>query len=251
MKEIEFRSPKTLGCTVASTAPLQSLRESFPDSEIIVYSKFPDLFMGLAEVSNTKDLNKKKGRVPYDIDLENYLDERQPQVNKPLRHLLEHMFEIMQEKLGNVTLKRDFVPKINLTDVEVAWAQGEARRIAKDKPLVWLQTRTRLPEKDIPKKVWQEVITKSSDKYAFVDLAKQQYSRREAIALTAAAHAGITLDSFLLHGSQAVHAPNVIVILVSSHPEVVCYSDQIVVKKTASLKHPSVQSILYELNNLS
>jgi hypothetical protein len=42
MATITLRTPKTLGCTVVSTVLTQSLRNAFPDVELIVYTKFPD-----------------------------------------------------------------------------------------------------------------------------------------------------------------------------------------------------------------
>ena len=60
----------------------------------------------------------------------------------------------------------------------------------------------------------------------FIDLSHAPYNRRTAIALTKYCDAGVTLDTFLLHGSQAVGASHVVAIMISSHPEVVCYPDQ-------------------------
>jgi ADP-heptose:LPS heptosyltransferase len=200
----------------------------------------------LTEVTGVKYLNTDPDCQKYDIDLYNYVEERQPQTTEPRRHLIEHTFEIAEETFGKGVLKRGFVPIIRLTSGEISWARTEAQRLANGKPLVWLQTKSRMPEKDIPEVIWQELVHTGSCAYTFVDLSRKQYSRRQAIALTAVADAGITLDSFLLHASEAVRAKNVLVVLVSTYPEVVCYPDQTAIsisKESASSAH-SILAIL-------
>src|SRR3989338_9745429 len=96
---INFRSPKTLGCSVASSAIIQSLREKFQKSEIIVYTKTPDLFIGLTEIDKLVDLNNEIRPANYDVDLEDYLDVTKPQSTEPFRHLIDHMFEISEKQL--------------------------------------------------------------------------------------------------------------------------------------------------------
>ena len=71
-----------------------------------------------------------------------------------------------------------------------------------------------------------------------------------AILLTKFSHAGITLDSFLSHGSQAVVAPNVILLLISTYPKVVAYSNQIVLNGTEDIKVLQPARIFKELNKL-
>lgn len=127
---LTVRTPKTLGCTLVSTALVQSLRETFKNRRIDIYTGFPDLLIGLKEADRI-------------IDLEN-----------------------------------------------------EA-----------------LPKYDI-------------------DLYAEKYVRRVSIAMTQHCYAGITLDTFLLHGSEAVGAKNVIALLTSSHHEVVAYPDQTVIDQS-------------------
>lgn len=244
--EITVRTPETLGCTVLSTVLLQSLRSTFQGSEIIVYTKFPDLFQGFTHVTKIVDLTAEPNLDSYDIDLEGYVEERKPQTSLPRRHLIEHTFEIAEERLGT-KLERGFKLLMNLTDAEIAWAKEERTRISPSKPLVWLQTKSRKAAKDASEEIWEQLIRKGSESYTFLDLSEETYTRRQAVALTKAANAGITLDTFLLHGSEAVGAKNVIVLLVSTYPEVVCYPDQIVLKH--SEEEPiTADAILTELN---
>jgi hypothetical protein len=252
MNTINFRSPKTLGCSVASSVIIQSLKEKFPESKIAVYTKMPDLFIGLTEMDELIDLNKEKELTHYDVDLENYLETKKPQLSKPLRHLIEHMFEETEEQLSSLvtnSLNRDFVPKVNLNKDELNWAITAVSALAQDKPLIWLQTKSRLQEKDAPAVLWQELVDKCADKYSFIDLSQEQYSRRQSIAITKIAAGGATLDTFLLHGSEAVRARNVIVLLVSSHQEVVCYPDQICLTYSKDSDSQIVNGIINVLDN--
>lgn len=244
---ITFRTPKTLGCAVISTAVLQSLRNFFPDDRFVVYTEAPDLFDGLEEIDQVLDISQDNFS-NYNIDLSDYLKIYTPQTNMPLRHLKEHLFEVTEKQLQiNKQLNRDFDPKINLLKSELIWAQEKSTSLGQGKPLVWLQTKSREKEKQISDNIWQEFITRMKDQCTFIDLSDIQFSRREAISLTKYCKAGITLDTFLLHGSHAVEAKNVIVVLVTTHPEVVCYSDQTVLNSTQDKKYISAESIVSEL----
>ncbi len=216
----------TLGCTVVATTVLQSLRAAFPRATLLVYTTYPDLLEGLKKVNQVMDSRLDSPR-KYDIDLSSYLETQKPQESKPFRHLSEHMFEIAERQLGKALhskMNRNFRPVVNLTKQEIQRAKIIVKEKAGGKPLVWLQTKSRKAYKDWPTVNWNNLIS-SHRSFSFLDLSQEQYSRRISIAISQQAAAGITLDTFMLHGSQAVRAKNVLAIMVSSHPEVVCYSD--------------------------
>ncbi len=251
-KEISIRTPKTFGCTTVSTAVLQSLRQKFSDAQINVYSEAPDLIEGLAGINKIVNLSANPSQFTYDIDLCHYLEVRKPQTSKPLRHLKEHMFEMTEEqlKLKHLELKRNFEPLINLTNQEKTWANDEVVKLNRGRPLVWLQTASRVKEKTLPATMWNELVARRTDEYTFIDLSKEQYSRRQAIALTKFSQAGITLDTFLLHGSYAVSASRVIVALATSHPEVVCYNGQVYVEALGKSPKEATDLLLEKLDLL-
>lgn len=246
--QVTVRTPKTLGCTVASTALIQSLRAAFPDGRLLVYTEYPDLFEGLLDADTIIDLSVGQELDAYDVDLKDYVQLRNPQTNEPKRHLIEHAFEIAEESLG-VTLPRSYKPKVLLGSEEILWAERERDRLREGKLLIWLQTKTSTVEKDVIEEVWEEVNRLGSERYAFIDLSNASYSRRQALALTAVADGGITLDTFLLHGSQAVGARNVVVLLVSTYAEVVCYPDQVVVKHSPDQSPASLATTLIDKLN--
>lgn len=97
---------------------------------------------------------------------------------------------------------------------------------------------------------WWSLQEECEDSYTFLDLSNQQYSRRIAIAITKQCDAGITLDTFLLHGSEAVQAKNVLALMVSSHFQVVTYHDQIVCDGLQDPRNLRVENIRMMLDAL-
>ena len=226
---IKIRTPESLGCTLISTILYQSLREKFKETKIIVYTLFPDLLLGLNEIDEVINLYEVD-ESEIDIDLKGYLKDKTPQKNKPLRSLSEHIFEIAEGKLKE-KLNRNFPIKINLSSEEIEKAKEVVNELSDEKRLVWLQPKTSTIDKDLNKGFWEELKRFGASEYSFVDLSSDKYERRLSIAITQQCDAGITLDTFLLHGSHAVNAKNVIALLVTSHKEVVCYPEQVVLKE--------------------
>jgi ADP-heptose:LPS heptosyltransferase len=248
--KLSVRLPNTLGCTVISTVLLQSLGRVFNKAEINVFTPFPDLVEGLDEVSYIF-YTDEHGSNQYDIDLATFLEVCRPQQSKPYRHLSEHIFETAEKQLGSKLkqrLPRNFSLKINLTHKEIAEAQKITRQ--ESKPCIWVQSKSRLSEKDWPEDFWKALVSLLEDDYSFIDLSKAGYTRRLSIAITAQCIAGITLDTFLLHGSQAVHAKNIFVILVSSHPEVVTYPGQIVFDGLSDERNIRPKNVVQQLRKL-
>ena len=157
-KNITMRLYDTLGCTVISTALIQSIRAFLPASCIDVYTKNPELLIGLSEVNNIYNASQHQ-RDHYDIDLTDYLVKRDPQNSQPYRHLLEHQIEIAEEQM-NIRIPeefRHFRPKINLTNAEEASALALYHDLAGTKPLVWIQTKTSQSFKDWNDESWQAI----------------------------------------------------------------------------------------------
>lgn len=250
--EINIRLYDTFGCTVVSTVLVQSLWNKFPKNIINVYTKNPDLILGLKEIDKIIDAGKYE-LDKYDIDLTDYLKIRKPQKNKPFRHLSDHMFEVAEEQLGGKLkgrLRMGFSPKINLTKKELEKAKQIVRNISKGRPVIWLQTKSRQRKKEWKQQNWRALLSEKRNEYAFIDLSSENYSKRISVAITKFCFAGITLDTFLLHGSETVGARNTIVILVSSHPEVVTYKDQIILDGSKNPKFITVKAVIDELDKL-
>lgn len=249
---INVKLHDTLGCTVVASVVLQSLRHAFSRDEFVAYTAFPDLLQGLTEIDRTIDSNKQS--LPsYELDFRSYLENRKPQESRPLRNLSEHMFEMAEEQLGSKLqqrLNRQFEPKVNLTKSEVVEASRIVKSRSSGRPPVWIQSKTRDPRKDWPEASWHELRAREKERYSFIDLSREHFPRRVSIAITQQCVAGITLDTFLLHGSRAVGAKNVVVILVSSHPEVVTYKGQRVLDGLRNSNNITVENVAEHLDKL-
>ena len=248
MNSINLRTPKTFGCSIVATILIQSLRERFPDIKINIYTEAPDLFQGLEEINDVFDVNTNDLEV-YDINLKDYVEETNPQNSLPLRHLSDHIFEVAEKQLDNkleTLLNRNFYLKVNLTDKENADAKAFIESIYQGKPIIWLQTKTSESGKDWPQENWDQLFEQLSSDYTLLELTPGKFSRRTSIAITKYCDAGIVLDSFLLHGSEAVHAKNTIVILMTTHAPVVTYPDQIVLEEK-----PDVDDVYQVLKTLN
>jgi hypothetical protein len=235
--DLHIRLPKTLGCTIASTAVLQSLKGMYPFSKITAYTDTPDLIM------NLECIDKKQSAADFiqnktNIDWYNYLEEHTVLGEPSGRHLIDYMYEIAENSIGS-TLTRSYHPKVNLTEEEELIAQDIVEKVSNKKPLVWLQKKTSTNKKDWRKEYWDELVQSNEDLYSFLEL-DERFPKRTAIAITKFCRGGITLDTFLSHGSQAVGAPNVIVILVSTRPETVTYSNQIVLYNPNEVVTPAL-----------
>ena len=80
MSELNIRLPKTLGCAVASTALIQSLKEKFSSTTLNIYTEHPSLIYNLEEADI---IRKPKTGFSYNVDLKDYVSEYKPSTSKP------------------------------------------------------------------------------------------------------------------------------------------------------------------------
>ncbi|RLM26896.1 hypothetical protein BIY29_04585 [Brenneria alni] len=217
----DIRLPDSLGCTVASTAVILSLVKSELFKTINVFTKFPSL------ICNFKNIEIVDASITeadsYHVDLRTYTA-RRPHNSQPYRPSYVHMIEMAMDQL-----KHDLSivkPNIILTEDDEFFARNEISRFKK--PLIWLQTKSTTENRNWSDKCWHELYSIFSDHFDFLDLSNSKYSLRQSLAITKFSFAGICPDSFLVHGSAAVGAKNVIVLLGSSRKECVTYPGQVV-----------------------
>ncbi len=216
-----------LGDNVISTGVVLSVKNKFPGEKIQIDTEHPSLFEHFENVSILKN-----NVINYDIDLTNYFRSEDHQNELP-KSLYVHAIELAQNQFcSNLNL---YKPKIELSDKELNWAKNELAKY--DKPVIWMQIKSGSKNKDWNNKGWNELENKLSKRYHVLRLSSDDYSPRESLAITKEAFGGITLDSFLLHGSYSVGAKNVIVLLGSSRKEVVGYPGQKVISVNNSCKY--------------
>ncbi|WP_234498055.1 hypothetical protein [Vibrio maritimus] len=219
-----IRLPDSLGCTVASTSVVISLIEKYGEAKVV--TPFREL---LNNIENVKITSPNIGEnIKYDVDLRLYTS-RRPHNNYPYRPSYIHMLEMAEENL-KIKLSR-LKPKVNLTKLELKYGETEVSKYKK--PLIWYQSQATTSNRQWCKYKWNELVDSLSDKFSFIDLSLKSYSLRQSLSVSKACYAGICLDSFMVHGSAAVEANNVIVILGSSRSECVVYPRQYVLYKNS------------------
>lgn len=222
VENIFIRMPNSLGCSVAATAVIFSVLRKYPDSKIFISTKYPEMLASLHGYGRvTIYSTMQNDEFPFHVDLRAYTA-RRPHNSEPYRPSYIHMLEMAEEQLS-VKLPI-FKPKVILSAQEKLWAKKEVAKY--DKPVIWVQTRTTTDNRNWDETRWKGVIEKFSPQYKFVDLSASGYTIRQSMAITIFSAAGICLDSFLVHGSAAVGAQNVLVLLGSSRPECVTYPNQ-------------------------
>ncbi|MEK6833103.1 MAG: hypothetical protein AABY32_03575 [Nanoarchaeota archaeon] len=222
-KKLTLRTFDSLGCSVAATSVINSLKDKFPNLDLEVYTKYPDLFIDIKGIK-IKDISKKDYNIKFDIDLRDYIKTR-PHNSIPYKPIYVHMLELAEKNLS-IKLKH-LLPKINLSKEEINWAINKIK--AYKKPLIWIQTETKSQNKNWFDDYWNVLIKELSKNYDIIDLSKTNFTLRQSLAITKVCKGGITLDTFLVHGSAAVGAKNVLVLLGSSRKEVVTYPSQKVI----------------------
>ena len=222
-KNLTLRTFDSLGCSVIATAVINSLKDKFSNLDLEVYTKYPDLFINIKGIK-IKDVSKKDDNLKFDIDLRGYIKTR-PHNIPPHKPIYIHMLELAEKSLS-VKLKH-FQPKINLSKKELNWAINKIKSYKK--PVIWVQSETKSQNKNWFDDYWNVLIKELSKNYDIIDLSKTNFTLRQSLAITKVCKGGITLDSFLVHGSVAVEAKNVLVLIGSSRKEVVTYPSQKVI----------------------
>lgn len=223
---LSIRLPDSMGCTVASTAVLTSLREEY--GRVIAVTPFPFLLRGLREL-DIATLEEHKW--DCDVDLRTYTA-RRPHNSLPHRPSYVHMTEMAREQLGiRLAINKPFIP---LSEKENSFGRNEVSHY--QKPLIWIQSLSTSFNRLWPEENWIALKENISDQYDFIDLSCAHYSPRESLAIARNSFSGVCLDSYMVHGSAAVGAKNVLVILGSSRPECVTYPGQYVFYRISSCR---------------
>lgn len=223
---ISIRLANSLGCSVAGTAIIHSVKSLYPHKKINVITKTPSLLEGIKRI-NIIQISSDNEENIYDIDLRKYTA-RRPHNNKPYRPSYIHMFEMAEEQL-KIKLPR-YRPHLVLDKSEKNFASNEIRKYPH--PLIWIQTKSNSSNREWPTYNWDELICQFRKTYSFIDLSNAGYTLRQSLAITTVSSGGICLDSFLVHGSAAVGAKSVIVLLGSSRAECVTYSGQHIISSS-------------------
>ncbi len=217
---INIRLPDSLGCTVASTSVISGLLKSEYFDEIHIFAKHCELVSHISGIilHSSDDVNY------FDVDLRHYTA-RRPHNSKPYRASYVHMLEMAEEALG---VKLPITPPcIILSEADNSFAIRKLSEFRK--PVIWIQTKTTTSNRNWDSEQWDKLTENLSGSFDFIDLSHAGYSLCQSLAITKYSFAGICLDSFLVHGSAAVGARNVVVLAGSSRGECITYPGQVLI----------------------
>lgn len=241
---MKVRLMNTLGCSILSTAVLQSIR-NYTNKDIEVYTPFPELFEHLPNITTHHQPESDEDQCEYDIDLREYLGDYiyKAKDNEAFRerHILQHMFDVTEKQL-QISLDRDFEPKLVFSNKEIQEMKDIVTDMRTDKPIVWTQTKSRKKEKEWSQNNWK-LLKKSLPQYHFIE-PENHFTYRQSILFTKYCDAGVCLDSFLMHGSHVVQAPNVIVLLTATPESMVAYTDQTVLDGFSNVGATDIDNVI-------
>lgn len=227
---VNIRLPDSLGCTVASTSVLFGIIKSQAFDEINVFAKHAELVSHIPGIS----LPHYATSTMFDLDLRLYTS-RRPHNSRPFRASYLHMLEMAEESLG-VTLPKE-PPKITLKFEDHLFAINLLSNYVK--PVLWIQSQTTSRNREWESSRWHLLIKKLSDIFSIIDLSHSGFSLLQSLAITKHCFGGVCLDSFLVHGSAAVGAKNVVVLAGSSRGECITYPGQVLIyEKSGCIAQP-------------
>jgi hypothetical protein len=244
-----------IGKCVAATALCKSIRENNQDSNIIVISAYPEVFL------NNPNVNKalQFGSITYFYDdyikgKDFKLMAQNPYLETNYINKSKHLIEVWCD-MNNLQYK-GYKPEIFLNQREIDFFQ---KKYQSDKPIFVLQTNGGANEnlkysfaRDLPSKVVLKIIEHFSPKYNIVHVRRENqigYDKtnpihagfREILALTLLSEKRLLIDSFLQHSCAALNLPSTVCWITNS-PKSLGYElhDNIIANpftKSAELRH--------------
>ena len=213
-----------IGKCVAATAVCKSIKENFSNSNIIVVSAYPEVFLNNPNVSKSLQY----GAISYFYD--DYIKDKDFKVmaQNPYLHTdyinkSKHLIEVWCD-MNNLPYK-GYKPEIFLNQREIDFFQ---KKYQSDKPIFVLQTNGGANKdlkysfaRDLPSNVVLKVIEHFSPKYNIVHI-KNEYQIgyqnttpittgfRDILSLTMLSEKRLLIDSFLQHSTAALNLPSTV-----------------------------------------
>ena len=234
---IIFQISGGIGKCIMATAVCTAIKKKYPESNLIVVSAYPDVFLNNKEVHRAYVFNGLSYFYDEYIDGKEFLVfANDPYLETGHVRQDEHLLKTWCEMFG---LEYDGEkPTINLTSREVQYFQN---KFASEKPIMLLQTNGGAQTehkyswaRDLPSAAVVKVIEHFKNNYAIVHIRREdQLSYNNTIPVTDTFRAlcvlltmsskRLLIDSFAQHASAALELPST-VCWVSNKPEVFGYN---------------------------
>jgi hypothetical protein len=233
---IIFQINGGIGKCILATAVCKAIKKKYPESNLIVVSGYPDVFLNNKEVHRSYVFNGLSYFYDEYIDGKDFLIfANDPYLETGHIRQDEHLLKTWCEMFG---LEYDGeTPSINLTTREVKYFQN---KFATEKPIMLLQTSGGAQTdhkyswaRDLPSTVVVKVIEYFKNDYTIVHIRREdQLSYNDTISITDTFRAlcvlltmstkRLLIDSFAQHAAAALELPAT-VCWVSNKPEVFGY----------------------------
>ena len=233
---IIFQINGGIGKCILATAVCKAIKKKYPESNLIVVSGYPDVFLNNKEVHRSYVFNGLSYFYDEYIDGKDFLIfANEPYLETGHIRQDEHLLKTWCEMFG---LEYDGeTPSINLTTREVKYFQN---KFATEKPIMLLQTSGGAQTdhkyswaRDLPSTVVVKVIEYFKNDYTIVHIRREdQLSYNDTISITDTFRAlcvlltmstkRLLIDSFAQHAAAALELPAT-VCWVSNKPEVFGY----------------------------
>lgn len=243
-------TPGSLGVSLMCTGVLELYKESIIDKPLHVLAYHYDFFENLDFIDKIHPITKNCLPIDGNLFEEVIKDSEYRSTFSNLdwqphrRPHKKHITQLLAEKIG-LTIDR-VKPIVRLRQEEddrgKEYIQSLKLKFG-EKPIVYLGIESSTPNKDWKLENWKNLVKDNKDFLTFISFDQKanliQYvtkidtTKRQLLSILKHVDACVTVDSFPLHGASAkgINTPVIVCILGSSHPDVVCYEDTIVLYK--------------------
>ena len=253
-----------IGKCVAATAVCKSIKENISDSNVIVVSSYPEVFL------NNPNVNKalQYGAISYFYG--DYIDGKDfkvmaqnPYLDTDYINKSKHLIEVWCD-INSLPYK-SYKPEIFLNKREVDFFQ---KKYQSDKPIFILQSNGGFNKdlkysfaRDLPSSVVLKVIEHFAPTYNIVHIRREDqigYDRttpvhagfRELLALTMLSEKRLLIDSFLQHSCTALNLPSTVCWITNS-PKNLGYDIHDNIIANPFTNKPELRQSMYEQFDIS
>jgi hypothetical protein len=253
---IIFQIDGGLGKCIMSTAICKIIKENNPDSELIVVSGYPDVYLNNPSVDKAFAFGEEKYFYErYIEDKECIIYAHNPYLEVAHAQHREHLLETWAKMFGYTW--NGELPELYLTSREQEFFSN---RFTSDKPLLTLQTNGGAENqelkyswaRDLPHHVAQEIVDKYKNEYNVVHIRRDDQpelkdtihvsdSFRAICVLLMMSKKRLLIDSFAQHASAALGLPSV-VCWIANKPSVFGYDLHSNIQSNPFTKKPELKN---------
>lgn len=226
-----------IGKVIASTAICASIKSKYPESNLIVVSGYPDVFLGNPNVERSYAFGQQSYFYKEYIENQEILVlAQEPYLETSHIKQEEHLIDTWCKMYDLPIVKR--VGEIFLNQREIDFYSN---KFQSDRPIFLLQTNGGTPNdlkyswaRDIPASIVRSVIDEFKDEYHIVHIKREDQlgydfttpvtdSFRALCVLISLSKKRLFMDSFAQHASAAINLPST-VLWVANSPSVFGYN---------------------------